>query len=372
MNSADFIKFTGLIKSLKIVLTFIFLNLIVITPSQTRLHSAECKKAVTHIPVYRGVYKGTAVVITGAAAKIPQEAALLERLHRSGALNDVAIITGASSGALNSVVLNAILKGRFSWKQYKKILFSVTNSQVFTSESNLLPANTKPLRSLVTKIVHGRLGYHKIGDLPFPTALSATNIKIIPLKERTFRFSNLKINEESNPNNNLVDILMASTAIPIVFPSVKLNFPDSNHPVTFIDGGVAEDVVPYKAVLEYEAYTGKKVKKMIIVSKKSGDDKDISSELNEMGIRDSKLFENLGISLQRFSKQGFINNLKNLQKNYPDLASRTYVYIPDFDEFFSIMNFNSMREQYKISSSWAAAHQPVPLAQYLAENQEIN
>ena len=43
--------------------------------------------------------KGVALVITGAAARIPQEAALLEALDERGLLKDLAFVSGDSSGA---------------------------------------------------------------------------------------------------------------------------------------------------------------------------------------------------------------------------------------------------------------------------------
>ena len=48
--------------------------------------------------------KGTAIVITGAAARIPQEAALLEQMYNTGELKDIAFISGVRSGALNAVM----------------------------------------------------------------------------------------------------------------------------------------------------------------------------------------------------------------------------------------------------------------------------
>ena len=47
--------------------------------------------------------KGVALVITGAAARIPQEAALLEALDERGLLKDLSFVSGDSSGALNAV-----------------------------------------------------------------------------------------------------------------------------------------------------------------------------------------------------------------------------------------------------------------------------
>jgi predicted acylesterase/phospholipase RssA len=49
---------------------------------------------------------GTAIIMTGAAARIPQEAALLEELYNRQLLKNVVFISGVSSGALNAVALN--------------------------------------------------------------------------------------------------------------------------------------------------------------------------------------------------------------------------------------------------------------------------
>ena len=75
--------------------------------------------------------KGTAIVITGAAARIPQETALLERMYNSGMMEDVVFIAGASSGALNTVILNAILDKKLTWGIYKEMLFTLRNKDIY-------------------------------------------------------------------------------------------------------------------------------------------------------------------------------------------------------------------------------------------------
>ena len=315
--------------------------------------------------------KGTAIIITGAAARIPQEAALLEQLYNSGSLKDVSFISGASSGALNTTVLNAILSNKLSWNQYKNILFSVTNRQVFTRNGSALPLDTRPLRELLRRIVNDSLGFYKIGDLPFASAISATNAQIKPLDGRTYRFSNRKINAESNPDYDLTDILMASAAIPRVFPSVKLNIPDSTHKIKFIDGGVAEDHIPFEAARQYAQLTGIQFEKMIIVSRKNNPATDISLELNDLGIKDTKVRERLAASIEHLSKEGFIKKLILLKETDPELAGRTYVYVPDFAQDFQLLDFNNFKVQYKVSSAWAVSHQPIPLEQYISENVNV-
>jgi hypothetical protein len=61
--------------------------------------------------------------MTGAAARIPQEAALLEELYNRGLLKNVVFISGVSSGALNAVMLNGILSREMTWKEYKNDYF---------------------------------------------------------------------------------------------------------------------------------------------------------------------------------------------------------------------------------------------------------
>jgi len=346
-----------------ILLMLFLLSLFLVSCRHNTQKTVENEKTEAHNPAFNG----TAIVITGAAARIPQEAALLEKLDQMGEFHNVVIITGASSGAINTVMLNAILNKTLTWERYKKLLFSISNEQVFIDKARGLPLDTSPLRSLLNRIINDSLGYRKIGDLPIPSALSATNMEIIPLKERTYRFCNLKINPESNPEFDLVDILMASTSIPVVFPPVRLNVPDSDHVVSFIDGGVADDHVPFQAVVQYEQFTGMKVDKMIIVSRKNNHDSDVEAELHDMGLKDTKLLEKLGVSIQRFSHEGFINRLIYLQKTYPDLASRTYIYIPDSLPFFPMLNFNTLEEQYHVTTSWAESHKPLLLDKYLSD-----
>ncbi len=109
---------------------------------------------------------GTANQITGAAARIPQEAALLEELYNRGLLKDVVFISGASSGALNSVMLNGILCGKMTWAEYRNILFSINDSNIFIQGRQEAAVNTEPLRRFVTGVVEERLDYHTIGDCP--------------------------------------------------------------------------------------------------------------------------------------------------------------------------------------------------------------
>ncbi len=312
---------------------------------------------------------GTAIIITGAAAKIAQEAALLEHLQKLGMLNDVVFISGASSGALNAAVLNAILNKKFTWNQYISILSRLSNDDIFIRNGDKLPVNTKPLRNLISRIVSDSLGFHKLSDLPYPTAFSIVNLKILPFKDRTYRMSNCKINSESDSTLNIVDVLMASASYPFAFPPVNIRNIKTIPDVPYHDGGIAADHVPYEALIQFEKYRGIGVEKMIIISRKRDSIPNTNLELEQFGIDKFKFFDKLGVSPEAISNRGFYKRLKELNEESPNLAERTFVYVPDFEEEFLMFDFTSLQKQYEVTRKWAQTHSPIPLNEYLKSNE---
>jgi len=308
---------------------------------------------------------GTALVITGAAARITQESALLESLYRSGELKHVVFISGASSGALNSVMLNAILSGKYSWERYHKLIESLSNEQVFLQEDRKIPVDTQPLRELLKRIVNDSLGFYTMSDLPVPTSFSVVSIRALHGIERTYRLSNIKINSESDPNLDIVDVLMASIAFPLAFPPVGIENSTTLPGGSYIDGGVGADQVPYRAVLEYEEFRKKPVSEMLVISRKSDAVPDLAEELELLGVQKGQLFDKLGISLEDITQEGFLLKYRTLIRDYPALAEKTRIYVPDFDRVFHMFDFNSLNEQYTVTMDWAQTHHPVPLKDYV-------
>lgn len=308
---------------------------------------------------------GTAIIMTGAAARIPQEAALLEELYRRGLMKDIVFISGVSSGALNSVVLNAILSGKMTWAEYKEILFALKNSDIFIQDGKNLPVNTAPAREFITGIVEGKLGYKSIGDLPYMTEISFTHLSKLDLKETVYRMCSRKINSETDTTLSLVDILMASTSFPIAFPPVRIRNVKTIPDEEYIDGGVGNDHIPFQGLLDFEKFRGIGVEKVYIISRKSDSIPEVSEELRILGINDRGVFDKLGISIDNILKKGIIKRLKAYSIEAPDLVPLSYVWIPDFQADFLMFSFNNLKEQYDMTSSWAKTHDPVPLYDYL-------
>jgi len=308
---------------------------------------------------------GVAIIMTGAAARIPQEAALLEELDNRGLLKNLVFISGVSSGALNAVMLNGILSGKITWDDYEKILYNLKNSDIFVQEGKKIPVNSLPARALYKSIVEDKLGYHKIGDLPYPTGISFTHLKDLDMEKKVYRMCSRKINEETDTTMNLVDIIMASSAFPLVFPPVHISNVKTIPNTKYVDGGVGEDHVPFHALLEFEKYRGVGVEKVYIISRKCDSIPEISEELRGIGINDKGLFDKLGFSLDDILQKGIVKRLTEYAREAPELIPLTSVWIPDFKADFLMFNFDNLQKQYADTKQWAKTHDPVPLGDFL-------
>jgi hypothetical protein len=258
-----------------------------------------------------------------------------------------------------------------TWAEYREILFDIENSDIFIQEGKKLPVNTEPERKFITEVVENRLGYHKIGELPFMTGISVTRLSDLNVKKTVYRLCSRKINAETDTTLNLVDILMASTSFPVAFPPVRIRDVATIPDVEYIDGGVGDDHVPYKALLDFEKVRGIGVERVYIISRKSDSIPDVSEELRMLGINDRGIFDRLGISIDNILKKGLIKRLEAFTVEAPELVPRTYVWIPDFQTDFLMFSFSNLKEQYEMTSQWAQTHNPVPVSEYLAANSSV-
>lgn len=315
--------------------------------------------------------KGSAIIITGAAAKIAQEAALLESLYERGELNDVVFISGASSGALNAVMLNAVLEKKLTWKEYRELFSDIKNDNVFRTDKKGLPVSNEPLRKLLEEIMVNRLGYKTLADLPLPTAISVVSLRPSPLSEGTYRFCNRKINRESDSTLSLVDVLMASTAYPLVFPPSRINGIKTIPDIPYYDGGIGDDRVPFQALIEFENYRKQPVERVIIISRKRDTDMTLADELKPFGY-ELKTKLNNGLSPDVLTSLGFWRRLEHIKKRYPELAAKTMVFVPSYRYSFPMFDFNNLKEQYELTYQWAKQNKPIPLNEFLKQKPTLN
>ena len=171
-----------------------------------------------------------AVLLTGAAARISQEVALFDQLRgiKESSLKglpltvsqDDTLLTGFSSGSLNLAAINACFSNgcTLNWDSYYKqqVLFPLRNQDVY--KIKMFPWDTTPLCETITKFLN-TMNCEKPEDLAFYSFIL------------TFSWSELETIWVCSQNEedfylNLTDVFMASTAIPVLFPSQKIGFVD--------------------------------------------------------------------------------------------------------------------------------------------------
>lgn len=307
---------------------------------------------------------GTAVIITGAAARITQELALLEALDNQGKLNNVTFISGVSSGAINTVMLNAVLDktNDFEWQDYKDIVLNLNQSDVLTNSSNNLPVNTQPLWNTFDKTFTNTLGYETLADLPISSAVTATTLDLLGLAISS------NVPELSTFNGGITEVLMASASFPVAFPAIKIA--DN----IYADGGLQENI-PVRVALQYQLLKNTAFDTIYVVSYQKNTSMDWDRELGFLGVEKTRKdflqigLERAGFDTDELSQEAFDNNLKKLRSSNPIFASKIMVYVPEIDNlpYYGVFDFSeaTAKDSYKKASEWAETNLPLPLEDYL-------
>jgi predicted acylesterase/phospholipase RssA len=302
---------------------------------------------------------GLGFAITGAASRIGQEAALLEALVEgltpSGVKYRPNYISGASSGALSAVALNAILQTEdfnlvpgFTWNDFKQILFNLTDSQVYENSPDAITQiftnniavgyilNNEPLNQTLSKLLNS-VNYKKLGDLYLPTSISVVN-------QQTGESVRLWSDDDQFKDLDLLEILMASTAIPVVFPTRNITGLSG----IWVDGGTGIDTVPVVPLLQHGG-----VKEIMIISYSGAlipDHSLLPTELSQISILNNIIdtFEDIAVQLFVGGVQLAVNS--SLPAN---------IFIPSLNQTFSLLDFDHEQEQYSLAFSWASQNNPV-------------
>ena len=128
------------------------------------------------------------------------------------------IYTGISAGGLNVGFLSHFDNLQQGLYQVKNIYSELKNKNVFEifPNTNISLLNTDPLRKTITKTLS------KLGNTNQETLIGSTNLNTAHLDIYEYH----KLNNEQQ-----IDLLMATSAIPIIFPPIKFN----NY--LYVDGG---------------------------------------------------------------------------------------------------------------------------------------
>jgi hypothetical protein len=343
-----------------------------------------------------------AILLTGAAARISQEVAMFDLLRASKEIKltvsqDDTLLAGFSSGSLNLAAINACFStgSQLGWETYYKqqVLFPLRNKDVFKINLPLqIPLlSTDPLRVTLTNFLTA-MNCKEPKDLPFYSYILTCSLPSLRKRKTMWICSQ----NEDDYGLNLADVFMASTAIPIVFPSQRIHYFDNPSQLfpgyPFVDGGTLGTFDEFGNNLGEYVNQNQPFDTLYIISpmreKAEAESiaiklflEDIYSEISKehkklVRVEDkmfAKIFEHLeNISMNTFLK--FLMALNNWRsaKNQP-MANEIFVSIPSMAENFGILNFNKEQEQYQAVLDWGAAHTDkiaVPLQQYINDHQD--
>ena len=319
-----------------------------------------------------------ALFLTGAAALISQEVAIVDKLIEKKGLEiapDKTMLAGFSSGALNIGAINSCFRHEnpLSWDDYfkEKILFNIKTSNVFKREK-FIPVNTRPLKEMLSDFF-GAGELHQMKDLSFESFIL------------TFSYRRLTTLWGSNLFNqhqqiNLIDLMMATAAIPFIFPDQTIHSSDDKKLKSlkghFGDGGTGGSFKRFEYYLKkYQKQQGQ-LDKIFIISPMREISPEDFDELNKMVPStnlfrmDIKDFKVLRFFMEMISKNGFDNFLKRFHhwtKKHP-IANEIYVCVPQMAKNFQLLNFNHQREQYNAVCKWADENideLAIPLNEYV-------
>lgn len=158
------------------------------------------------------------------------EIAILKNMYDTKKItHEFDMITGISAGGLNSGILNFYKDTNEGLDELKDIYFNLTNDDIYKKDefhifNNWSFYNTKPLRNTITNLIDKFNKDEKI------TIIGATDVYKGKLKHFNFHTLN---------KQDKINVLMATSAIPLIFPPVYIN------DTLYADGGVlSNEIIP--------------------------------------------------------------------------------------------------------------------------------
>ena len=321
-----------------------------------------------------------ALFLTGAAARISQEVAIIDKLlelHRLEINPNNTMIAGFSSGALNTAAINACFRNDnpLDWDNYfkKELLFKVNNQKVY-KQNKFIPLDTNPLRKTVGDFLNDA-NLKTINDFSFQSYILTFSY----LRLSTVWISNLFNRHQPI---DLLDLMMATTAIPMLFPDQSIRNSDNTvNKFTrgrFADGGIGGSFRRFEYYLKRYIRQNEPLDKIYIVSPmREVTDSDYeelhkmipAAEMLKMDLKDIRL---LRIFLEMISQNGFDTFVKRFHKwtKKRHIANEIYVCIPKMESNYPILNFNKQQEQYEAVSEWIDNNPEklaIPLNEYVQQ-----
>jgi hypothetical protein len=313
----------------------------------------------------------TAFLLTGNAGTLSQEVALIDKLIEKKKIvfdEKQTFLSSLGSGSFNTAAINACFRKRnpVSWEQYKTdFVFTLNNSNTVLKTH---PAywDTIPLR----KSFHAFLFRSKLNqysDLPFRT-------KILTFSRDLHKTLWTDSEKNRTANTLLIDLLMASFSVPVLYPSQYINganqLPTGLPDGSFTDGATDAIFKKSKRHLKKVVSDNGPFEKMYIISPMRNTNASfIHANLTAHATREE--IDILNHFFESVSKKGFLKFLYKLKKanRYNRIAEKIFVCVPELKQAHDILDFDNQFEKYQEVCAWADKNPNdlrIELTEYLA------
>lgn len=201
--------------------------------------------------------------------------------------------------------------------------------------------DTAPLRQTLTKYL-AMMDVKYMSDLYIPTCISVVDINTgLPIR--------ICSDDPAAAKTLVLDVVMASTAMPVVFPQQFI--PDFVPPFgngVYVDGGVGIDMIPSDA-----AYL-RNLDEIYIVTRQW--------ELNNasslpLQLQNVKILNNAINTFNNFLQAAFLAGLSSAYT----AKIPSYTYIPVLDVDFGVLDFDQGKLMYEATKNWTRHNAPMCL-----------
>ena len=300
-------------------------------------------------------------VFSGGGSRIAEEVAVMEALltgrYPEGTPMRPTFASGTSAGSICTVALSAVVQtmdGRssspFTMEDLKDLVFNMTaGSVVDLTDSGIFKIltynvgqgyllDTTPLRATITRYLT-KMGYKFMRDLYIPTCISVVDVETgLPIR--------ICSDNPSTENLQIVDVLMASAAMPVIFPEQTIpGFLPPFGKGIYVDGGVGIDMIPTDT-----AYL-RALDAVYIITRQW--------ELNSAStlptpLQRFKIVQNAANTFNNLLQAAFFSGLSTAS------AARTpsFAYIPDLPVDFGVLDFDKGKQMYEMTKNWTLYNAP--------------
>lgn len=248
------------------------------------------------------------------------------------------VVTGISAGALNAAFLSYYPNISHAIPYLKEIMFNLNTSSVYHRDYfNIFNRwslyNNKPLENTIRNIIIHKLQFLSKNEKT-KTLIGATNVNEELLD--VFEYNKLDLNQQ-------IDVLMATTAIPIIFPPREIDGK------LYIDGGMISNEMIFQAFGSIKCNHYSIV--LISASPRGKKNNIIKGFLSYIHTITKLIFDTFDYQLAEFISIHCNHPIGTILLCYPDSDELKTISILDFDKgnkLYNIGKHHNNCEQYDV------------------------